>query len=139
MCNYPSSVYRLVHHEMWIRASPLLQKSKELILINFSYSIHGSLFHSTPFSICLGPFPWSNHIRNLMEPSIHSVPVQSFILVSLLHIPQLLPAASSQTPLSSKDPQSPILRLPSRTPITRHCPSLLSSRNPSSCPVMKSL
>ena len=42
----------------------------------FFYTRHCFLFHPTFLSAYLGPFYWSHHLRNLLEPSIFSDPVQ---------------------------------------------------------------
>ena len=127
LCNSLSAICRLVYHEVWTRSHPFLQTDKELLPFNFSYTRHCSLFQSTFLCFWLGPWYRFHCLRNLLESSINSAPVQIFILVSLLHIPLLLPAPFSCTPLLAKPFCYPMLHPPRPTPIPRHLPSLLSS------------
>ena len=80
LCNSPFAAYSLGCHEVWIRASPFLKTAKELILINFLNTMYCSLFHYTSLSVCLGLWYWSHHLRNLLEPSTCSDPVQSLYI-----------------------------------------------------------
>ena len=82
--NFPSSACSLVHHEVWIIVSPLLQVVKELSLHNY-FNLQISLCRPNPLSdpsLALSPSSslvrsWSHHRRSLLDTGIFSAPRHS--------------------------------------------------------------
>ena len=77
LCNSYSAIYRLGYHDVLIRSSTCIQTDKELLKLNYTFTRNCYLFHSSSLSVCLGECSWPHHLMNLLEPSMHSVPVQN--------------------------------------------------------------
>ena len=121
LCNSPSTVYRLGYNEVLIIASPSLQTAKELLPLNFSTldNIISFNLNSSPsvWVNGIGPTTWVTYWNPLSDLCLYKF----HILVSLIHIPQLLPVTSLDKAL-----WYPISFPPSTTYIPRLCPYSLS-------------